>query len=326
MNIGDTVRLLRGSEEGKITRFLENNLIEIEIEDGFAIPVLKNEVVVIAQEEKNYFHREEITPEPPRPSREEVKKAKAKQGIYLAYVQINDKQLSAHLLNTTDFDLLFTAGEEAGDSMKGLASGVLKSQESTKITDAQVSDFDAWPALVFQILFFQRGNYTPREPLIRKLKFKAATFFKSKATAPILQKPAFLFSISDTGARQGGKSIDISSLKEGMFAPQEKSDVKNQLTLERPPRQVDLHIEQLTTQADSMNNAEMLELQLRTFEEKLDQAIATGMDEIIFIHGVGSGVLRNTIQKKLSSLHNIQYFQDTQREKFGYGATLVRIK
>jgi dsDNA-specific endonuclease/ATPase MutS2 len=70
----------------------------------------------------------------------------------------------------------------------------------------------------------------------------------------------------------------------------------------------------------------MLELQLKTFEENLDRAIATGMDEITFIHGIGSGALRNAIHKKLSKMKNIQYFEDTLREKFGYGATLVRIK
>jgi dsDNA-specific endonuclease/ATPase MutS2 len=50
------------------------------------------------------------------------------------------------------------------------------------------------------------------------------------------------------------------------------------------------------------------------------------MDEIIFIHGVGNGVLRNAIHKRLSGNKNVQYFEDAQKEKFGYGATKVRIK
>ncbi len=50
------------------------------------------------------------------------------------------------------------------------------------------------------------------------------------------------------------------------------------------------------------------------------------MDEITFVHGVGSGTLRREIQKRLSGMKSILYFQDAQREKFGYGATLVRLK
>jgi dsDNA-specific endonuclease/ATPase MutS2 len=49
------------------------------------------------------------------------------------------------------------------------------------------------------------------------------------------------------------------------------------------------------------------------------------MDEITFIHGIGNGVLRKEIHKYLSHLGNIKYFQDTQKSRFGYGATLVRI-
>jgi dsDNA-specific endonuclease/ATPase MutS2 len=50
------------------------------------------------------------------------------------------------------------------------------------------------------------------------------------------------------------------------------------------------------------------------------------MDEIIFIHGVGNGVLRTEIHKRLSKNKQVEYFKDAMKEKFGYGATLVKIK
>ncbi|RUA33472.1 MAG: DNA mismatch repair protein MutS, partial [Bacteroidetes bacterium] len=69
-----------------------------------------------------------------------------------------------------------------------------------------------------------------------------------------------------------------------------------------------------------------LKIQLAKFEEKLNEAFMAGLDEIIFIHGVGNGVLRNNIHKQLSQHQNIQFFKDAHKEKFGYGATLVKIK
>jgi hypothetical protein len=48
MNIGDKVRLVHGREEGVIYAFLPGNVVEIEIEDGFRIPVLRNEIVTIS--------------------------------------------------------------------------------------------------------------------------------------------------------------------------------------------------------------------------------------------------------------------------------------
>ena len=336
MNIGDKVRLLKGSEAGVITQFLENNLIEVEIEDGFAIPVMRNEVVVVAKEESNYFRPIEPAPKVmPTPSPHDLAKARQAEGIYLAYVPINDQQLSLHLINTTDFAMPYVLGEEADGNFRGVSSGTLDAHTTTKVSNLRVADFDRWPVLIFQALYYRAGYYVLREPLMRRIKHKAATFFKSKATAPLLDKPAFLFSVDWAAPRQaataggapvGGQPLDPEKLKESMLAPKEDARAKDQLKLTRPPAQVDLHIEELTDDYDSMNNSDMLALQLQTFEEKLDQAIATGMDEVTFVHGVGSGVLRREIHKRLSQVNNIVHFQDAMREKFGYGATLVRIK
>ncbi|WPP53069.1 DUF2027 domain-containing protein [Catalinimonas niigatensis] len=325
MNIGDKVRMLRGSEEGVITRFLDKGLIEVEIEDGFPIPVMREEVVVVAKEEADYFRRD--TPAkttPAAPSREEVSKAKSSQGSYLAFVQFNDKQLSAYFVNATDFDMPYLIGEEANENFKGLSAGLVSANNYVKIKDVMVSEFDQWPTLVIQSLYYRNGYFSLREPLMRKMKFKAATFFKSQRQAPLLNKPAFLFPLDEGSS--AGKPIDPEKIKERMYANTQEQDVANRITFSRPPSQVDLHIEKLTKNYDTMNNSDMLELQLKTFEDALDKAIATGMDEITFIHGVGSGALRNSIHKKLSKMDNIKYFEDSMKEKFGYGATLVRIK
>jgi dsDNA-specific endonuclease/ATPase MutS2 len=50
------------------------------------------------------------------------------------------------------------------------------------------------------------------------------------------------------------------------------------------------------------------------------------MHEIIFIHGAGNGTLRKEIHRQLSRNKDIKFFEEAQKEKFGYGATLVRLK
>ena len=52
MNIGDRVRVLHGKEEGVIRKISAGGRIEVEIEDGFVIPVLNSEVVLVAEAEK----------------------------------------------------------------------------------------------------------------------------------------------------------------------------------------------------------------------------------------------------------------------------------
>ena len=70
----------------------------------------------------------------------------------------------------------------------------------------------------------------------------------------------------------------------------------------------------------------MLRLQIETFQDHLDRALAANMHEIVFIHGVGSGMLRKEIHKLLSRNKDIKFYEEAQKEKFGYGATRVRLK
>ncbi|MCS6822202.1 MAG: Smr/MutS family protein [Microscillaceae bacterium] len=121
--------------------------------------------------------------------------------------------------------------------------------------------------------------------------------------------------------------LDAQKLREEMLEKKTCASPHKVLSYIKPPkREIDLHIEALTDRYDQMNSQEMLELQLKTFERTLQEAIAVGMPEIIFIHGVGNGKLKQEIHKLLKQNKEIKGFEEAQREKFGYGATLVRIK
>ena len=57
-----------------------------------------------------------------------------------------------------------------------------------------------------------------------------------------------------------------------------------------------------------------------------DPAQLEGVKTIKFIHGIGNGVLRDKIHKLLSKNDTIQYYEDANKERFGYGATLIHFK
>src|SRR4051794_12108172 len=94
----------------------------------------------------------------------------------------------------------------------------------------------------------------------------------------------------------------------------------------KPASVIDLHIEQLSGDKARMSNTEILKIQLDAFEKQLENAIASGMQEITFIHGIGNGTLRLELHKRLGRHPHVQYYEDAQKEKFGYGATKVKIK
>jgi hypothetical protein len=315
MNIGDKVRMLRGREEGVVTRFLDGKLVEIEIEDGFRIPVLRSELAIVSTEETAQFKKPAAVDLGKQPAKEII----ASKGIYMAFVIINDNALALYLVNNTDLDMPYTIGETHQDTYKGLQAGILKRKTSVKVHEVTTQNFENWPTYLLQMLFFKEGSIQLQEPLIKKIRFRANSFFKAKQPAPLLGKDAYLFQIDKENVEIQPQKIVEALFKDDKVVPKNNS-------IPAPSREVDLHIEKLSKDYNKMSNAEILQFQLQTFEKTLEQAIANGMDEITFIHGVGNGIMRMEIHKRLSKNPHVQFFKDAMKEKFGYGATLVKLK
>lgn len=89
--------------------------------------------------------------------------------------------------------------------------------------------------------------------------------------------------------------------------------------------EVDLHIEALSDKPDQLSDLEKHELQLRFFRTCLNQAVLNGYKKVVFIHGVGRGVLKNDIQRELDQYDNLQYM-DAPIAKYGVGAVEVYFK
>ena len=327
MNIGDRVRLMRGREEGVVTKILANGLIEIEIEDGFSIPVKNSDVVVIHEMEQKVFNPTPASRIEPQimDRRSSTNEILANKGIYMAFVPNNDRELSQYLINNTDWEMPFMLSVGSDPHHKGLAAGTLKAKTTLKIQNILVKDFEEWGTFTFQGFLFRLAFMKLPEPIIKKLKFRVNTFFKNKSKAPLLNQDAHLFQLDvEDSVTPVNLTIDPAKIIEQMFEKQTPIPV---MTLpSKPSLSVDLHIETLTPDAWAMTNAEIMNLQMSTFERQFEAAIANGMDEIIFIHGVGNGILRDSIHKRLSGNKNVQFFEDAQKEKFGYGATKVKIK
>ena len=87
--------------------------------------------------------------------------------------------------------------------------------------------------------------------------------------------------------------------------------------------EVDLHINQLVKSAKGMDNFDMLNLQMDTARRKLEYAIQKKIPKIVFIHGVGAGVLKMELQY-LFQKYPVKFY-DASYQKYGLGATEVYI-
>ncbi|NND64186.1 MAG: Smr/MutS family protein [Flavobacteriaceae bacterium] len=123
------------------------------------------------------------------------------------------------------------------------------------------------------------------------------------------------------------ESMDSKNINEILAEkePKTKSKPKSkEKSKKSPPFEVDLHIQQLTNNDKRMSNYEMLNLQLDTAKRQLEFAFQKKIQRIIFIHGVGQGVLRAELEFLLKRYDNLK-FQDADYQKYGNGALEVYI-
>lgn len=94
---------------------------------------------------------------------------------------------------------------------------------------------------------------------------------------------------------------------------------------EIPAPEFDLHIEKLVPNKRGMSNYDILTLQTETAKRHIEFAIRNRIPKIVFIHGVGEGILKAELDFLLGRYDGID-FQDANYQKYGLGATEVYFK
>lgn len=143
------------------------------------------------------------------------------------------------------------------------------------------------------------------------LDFNSVEIVKNKSTHNF-RKEMFSYSNVD----------DVISEKE---KPLRKHNVKTKAKERyQPTMEVDLHIHQLVNSTKGMANHDMLILQLDTAKRQLEFAIQKRIQKVVFIHGVGEGVLKIELDYLFGRYNNVKFY-DANYQKYGLGATEVYI-
>ncbi len=91
-----------------------------------------------------------------------------------------------------------------------------------------------------------------------------------------------------------------------------------------PKMEVDLHIHHLVKSTKGMSNFDMLNLQLETAKRRLEFAMEKRIQKVVFIHGVGEGILKEELHYLFKKYDNLKYYE-ADYQKYGLGATEVYI-
>ena len=120
---------------------------------------------------------------------------------------------------------------------------------------------------------------------------------------------------------------DISEEKQKKL--QEAFDIKyaNEIATNQKRRgefmEVDLHFHELVEDISGLKDRTKLDIQLNHFERMMRIAAEQRIRKVIFIHGVGQGVLRHQIRSRLEMYYPECSVRDANPREYGSGATEV---
>lgn len=120
-------------------------------------------------------------------------------------------------------------------------------------------------------------------------------------------------------------NYEVAQVKSQKDKPKKKSPVKVKAKDRNIPKmEVDLHIHHLVPSTRGMSNFDMLNVQIDTAKRQLEFAMSKRIQKVVFIHGVGEGVLKEELFYLFRKYPNITHY-DADYQKYGLGATEIYI-
>lgn len=342
VQVGDKVRFLNDVGGGKVTRIINKKLVDVENEDGFEIPTLISELVVIEPTADNYSRDKKVeaekVAEPAKVKEPEpiFISGKDSPDFYLAFVAFDPVnpiggEIEAWLVNDSNFSGLYHFSHYANGQYKSIKTGQIGSNSKVVLECFFQSDLPEFPEFGFQILYFSREAKELDQPVIKKIKVNPVKFYRESTFSPnsFFARNAWLLAISNNLMVAELDKLTESDIKKVVAA---KEKEQNQ-PVTRPARkqeadlvEVDLHIRELIESTVGLSNAEILEIQIGRFRSEMETAIGNRAKRIVFIHGIGQGTLKAEILKELNAKYKKYYVQDASFIEYGYGATMVILR
>lgn len=129
--------------------------------------------------------------------------------------------------------------------------------------------------------------------------------------------------LPDTGALALDVPAFTGSAKE-KEQPRKHKGMRPRKARQNPPMVVDLHIEKLLADTRGMTTFDILNYQVDTARGQLEFAMRKRIQRVVFIHGVGEGVLKQELHTLFRRYEGLRV-ADADYRTYGMGATEVYI-
>lgn len=346
MKIGDKIRFLTTTGGGIIRGFQGKDVVLVEDESGFEIPVLMKECVVIeaAKEEQvrqvnkpSAAVQQLARQEAPEPEYEIIETKGGEQiSAHLVYLANDIKSLSTtnfecYLVNESNYFLMYNYISELPQGWVSRANGVIEPNTKLFLEEFEKEDLNDIERVCLQFIAYKEDKpFTLKEATSKELKIDTTKFYKlhSFKENDFFDENAIVYTVVNKDIEQKELVVSAEEIKKAMFDKEEQRPKKQRLEKKQKAEiiEIDLHANEVLESTAGLSNADILEYQLKIFRETMQEYKKAKGQRIVFIHGKGEGVLKNAIRTTLMKEYKHVDHQDASFQEYGFGATMVTIK
>jgi DNA-nicking Smr family endonuclease len=237
--------------------------------------------------------------------------------------------IKIYLVNDSNFTVLYRYTHIKDAGFETVKHGTVQSNSRLLLESIVQDDLSELPEYGFQLIYFQKNENEWSEPIVKRFKVNPVKFYKETSFYPsqLFKRNAMVLQIT-----KNILSTEVDKLTEADFQKvvkeKEAEPIVEKVRTKRTAEivEVDLHINELIEKAEGLSNTQILEIQKERVESEMKSAIQSGVKKIVFIHGVGQGVLKQEVINLLKSKYKKYYFQDASFKEYGYGATMVILR
>jgi hypothetical protein len=332
--IGDKIIVLHSDEEGEVVDIINEKMVMIEVR-GVKFPAYMDQIdfpYFKMFSQKTIVPKKKIFVDDIRKEKTAPRK-KVADGVLLQFIPVFDKdvfdddiveKLKIYLVNQNEeaynFDYKLFFGGENNFQLKNNIGAL----SDFYLHDISFEDMSDNPR--FDVEFSLLVEDSKKAPYFEtSVKPKAKQLFKKIEELQKKNEASFSFELFSTYPNKTEEErVDLSKLGNAGYRVYDSKDARTYL----PPARsvVDLHIEKISDDYNTLSNFEILTRQLNEFEKYYELAVAHHLPTLTIIHGVGEGKLRDEIHESLRYKNEVKSFVNQFHPLYGFGATEIYFK
>ena len=229
MKIGDQVRFLNEIGGGRVAGFQGKNIVLVEDEDGFQVPMLTTEVVVVGDEDYGTSHmvevkqevrgkKSEVSDEEPEPKDKPItfkakpmeRKGGERLSAYLAFVPMDMKELTqtrfeSYLVNDSNYYMRYVYMTGENNAWTVRAEGELEPNTKEFMEEFGREDLNTLEHCCVQLIAYKRDKTFLLKPTVNaQINVDTVKFYKLHAFREndFFEQPALIYTIIENDVQK----------------------------------------------------------------------------------------------------------------------------